>query len=501
MLRNAIVAVEDADFWKHLGVNPWRVPGAALANLRSGRHGQGSSTLTMQLSRLLFLTPEKTLRAQDQGDHPRLPDREELHQGGDLHPLLQPGLLRPRQLRGGGGQPVLLRQVDQGPDAAPRRRSLAGLPQNARPPLPRRAPRPRARSAATTSSTAWLEEKYISAAEAEAAQGRAARPAACKQRAALHRAPLPRGGPQVPREEYGSQRIYQGGLRVYTTLDPACSSAANARAAQRACALLDRRARGFVTPEATVLKDGLLPEPLHLDEWDRPVAAGDVVRGVVLASDRMTRRRPDRRLPGAARPGRRSPGPAARTWPRCCPRGTVAPFRIVGPRRRRRDARRPRSLLEQEPKVRGRAPRPRRARRARCGPWSAATTSSAASSTARPRPCARWAPPSSPSSTPPRSRRWADTPATIIVDAPLSFPNPWNKHGLVAAQLRLQVPGPDPAAARPLEQSRNIPAVKTLQAVGVETGIEYAHKLGLAGRAAALPAHRPRRGRGHASWR
>ena len=59
-LRNSVVAVEDADFWKHLGINPWRVPGAALANFRSGRHSQGFSTLTMQLSRLLFLTPEKT---------------------------------------------------------------------------------------------------------------------------------------------------------------------------------------------------------------------------------------------------------------------------------------------------------------------------------------------------------------------------------------------------------------------------------------------------------
>src|SRR5260221_1689490 len=42
VLRNAIVAVEDADFWKHLGINPWRIPGAALANVRSGRRGQGS---------------------------------------------------------------------------------------------------------------------------------------------------------------------------------------------------------------------------------------------------------------------------------------------------------------------------------------------------------------------------------------------------------------------------------------------------------------------------
>ena len=63
VLRNAVVAVEDADFWKHIGINPWRIPGAALANLRSGRRGQGFSTLTMQLTRLLFLTPEKTSSA------------------------------------------------------------------------------------------------------------------------------------------------------------------------------------------------------------------------------------------------------------------------------------------------------------------------------------------------------------------------------------------------------------------------------------------------------
>ena len=37
VLRNAIVAVEDADFWKHIGINFWRIPGAAFANLRSGR--------------------------------------------------------------------------------------------------------------------------------------------------------------------------------------------------------------------------------------------------------------------------------------------------------------------------------------------------------------------------------------------------------------------------------------------------------------------------------
>src|SRR5262249_61118845 len=58
--RNATVSVADPTCRKQLGINPGRVPGAAIANLRSGRRGQGFSTLTTQLSRLLFLTPEKT---------------------------------------------------------------------------------------------------------------------------------------------------------------------------------------------------------------------------------------------------------------------------------------------------------------------------------------------------------------------------------------------------------------------------------------------------------
>ena len=58
------------------------------------------------------------------------------------------------------------------------------------------------------------------------------------------------------------------------------------RALRRGLRTLDRRARGYVKPETSLLKDGLLPEPLHLDEWDWPFGEGDVVHGVVTASDR-----------------------------------------------------------------------------------------------------------------------------------------------------------------------------------------------------------------------
>ena len=60
-LVNAIVSIEDRRFFHHSGINYWRAIPAAMANLRSGHRSQGFSTLTMQIARGFFLTPEKTL--------------------------------------------------------------------------------------------------------------------------------------------------------------------------------------------------------------------------------------------------------------------------------------------------------------------------------------------------------------------------------------------------------------------------------------------------------
>jgi penicillin-binding protein 1A len=79
------------------------------------------------------------------------------------------------------------------------------------------------------------------------------------------------------------------------------------------------------------------------------------------------------------------------------------------------------------------------------------------------------------------------TPATVIVDAPISFPNPWNKTIWSPHNYDYSYWGPIPLR-RAVEQSRNIPAIKTLQSMGVETGIAYARKLGLAGE---LPPYLP----------
>lgn len=60
-LRSAIIAVEDVRFYEHRGLDPMGILRAFLANLESLRIKQGGSTITQQLARSLFLTPEKSL--------------------------------------------------------------------------------------------------------------------------------------------------------------------------------------------------------------------------------------------------------------------------------------------------------------------------------------------------------------------------------------------------------------------------------------------------------
>ncbi|HVF92471.1 MAG TPA: PBP1A family penicillin-binding protein [Blastocatellia bacterium] len=59
-MRQAIWAIEDDRFFQHIGVDPIRIMTAVVKNVTTGRKAEGASTLTQQLARALFLTPEKT---------------------------------------------------------------------------------------------------------------------------------------------------------------------------------------------------------------------------------------------------------------------------------------------------------------------------------------------------------------------------------------------------------------------------------------------------------
>ena len=473
VLRNAVVAVEDADFWKHLGINPWRIPGAVLANVRSGRRSQGFSTLTMQISRILFLTPEKAygrkikeiiLAFQIEKNFTKeeiftLYCNQVYFGNGNYGVEAESQFLFGRSITNLSLAEAAL---------------LAGLPQNPTRLSPVEFPE-HALQRRNHVLDRMAEEKYVTPEEAAAAK---------QLPLGLHvRREPPSIAPHFLEEvrkylekEYGSQRIYQGGLRVYTTLDPVMQKAA-VQAVRKGLRAMDRRARGFVKPEATILKDGAFPDPIHLDEWDWPFGEGDVVRGVVLASDRTL---------ALVQIGeyRAKVGPAEMAWTRrtnvaeVLPRGTIAPFLIqqLSEQPGRKDAR---VLLEQEPKVEGALLAlevKTGAVKAMVGGYDFERSKFNRATQAMRQVGSAFKPIVYSAAV--EKLGW--TPATIIVDSPISFPNPWNKTVWAPQNYDYRYLGPIPVR-RAVEQSRNIPAVKTLQAVGIESGIEYARKLGLAG--------------------
>lgn len=60
-VTDAVVATEDRRFYEHWGVDPYGLIRAVFANLRAGRFAQGGSTLTQQLAKNLFLSPDRTM--------------------------------------------------------------------------------------------------------------------------------------------------------------------------------------------------------------------------------------------------------------------------------------------------------------------------------------------------------------------------------------------------------------------------------------------------------
>ncbi len=470
VLRNAIIATEDENFFNHIGINLWRIPGALWANFRSGRKGQGFSTLTMQLSRLLFLSPQKTYERKLREillalEIERRFTKKEIftlycnlvnfghgNYGVEAASRFYFGksakdltLEEAALIAGIPQSPARLSPLDH-PEAAKRRRNHA---------LDR-----------------MVAEKYLTPAQAQAAQAQPLGVSA--RRAASSIAPyfLEEVRKALERD-YGFAGIYREGLKVYTTLDPTLQVVAN-KAVRDGILRNDRAARGFKPTKNSALEGGVVPASFTLNEWRQPYGVGDVIRAVVTSVDRdlaiLNIGETLGRLPakGIAWTGKTRVSETVKV-------GDIVPVRIV----KLEDASERRVFevsLEQEPEAesaflamdtrsgavramvggfdfeKSKFNRAVQAHRQTGSIFKAIVYSAAV-----------------------ESLGWG--PDTLIVDAPISFSSPgspvWTPHNYdmrFAGTITVQ---------QAVEGSRNIPAIKALQAIGVERGIEYAKKLGL----------------------
>lgn len=66
VIKDAVIATEDARFYKHHGIDLIRLGGAVMANVTHGFGAEGASTITQQVAKNSFLSTEKTLKRKAQ---------------------------------------------------------------------------------------------------------------------------------------------------------------------------------------------------------------------------------------------------------------------------------------------------------------------------------------------------------------------------------------------------------------------------------------------------
>ncbi len=110
VLRDALISTEDKDFEKHWGVDVWRVFGAAWRDVVLDSRAQGASTLTMQLARNLFLSPDRNFRRKMQEVMLSIQIERRFTKPQIFTLVRQPDLSWPRRLRLRSGRELLLQQ-------------------------------------------------------------------------------------------------------------------------------------------------------------------------------------------------------------------------------------------------------------------------------------------------------------------------------------------------------------------------------------------------------
>jgi penicillin-binding protein 1A len=216
VLRDSLVSIEDKDFYRHAGINIWRIVGAAFRDIESGGKVQGASTLTMQLARNLFLSPDRSFYRKMQ---------EAL-----LAIQIERRFTKPQIFTLYANQ-IFLGHGNYGYEAAseyyfskPAKQLkleeaalLAGLPKAPQYYSPINHP-DRALKRRNLVLNAMLEDGKITAAQAEAAKTKPIVLNLQKDPNSL----APHYVEEIRRyleAKYGSDQVHEGGLRVYTSLD------------------------------------------------------------------------------------------------------------------------------------------------------------------------------------------------------------------------------------------------------------------------------------------
>ena len=275
-LRHAVISIEDKNFESHWGVNIMRVAGAAYHDLTSNGRAQGASTLTMQLARDLFLSSQRTFGRKLQEVFLSI-QIERTFTKEQIFTLYANQIYLGQGVYGfeAGAQYYFSKHANDLtlPEAA----LLAGLPKSPVGDSPILNPE-RALRRRNMVINAMLEDGVITNAQATAAKA---------MPLGLHIEPPPNSiAPwfveDVRRElerQFGAERVHEAGLRVYTTLDLSIQEAAN-RAVLDGLAAYERR-QGWKGHLLNVIQAGGNLDELRHPDWRETPAPGAYFHALV----------------------------------------------------------------------------------------------------------------------------------------------------------------------------------------------------------------------------
>ncbi len=279
VLRDALISIEDKDFYRHSGINFWRIAGAAYRDIRSGGRVQGASTLTMQLARNLFLSPDRSF-------HRKVEEALLAIQIERRFTKPQIFTLYANQIFLGHGVygfesasefyfSKVARQLTL-PEAA----LLAGLPKGPGVYSPINHPE-RALKRRNLVIDAMLEDGKITSAQAETARST---PLVLN----LQHDPnslAPYFVEEIRRyleTKYGADQVHEGGLKVYTSLDMDLQKAAN-RAVLDGLATYERR-HGWKGHLENITTEGILIDKYQHPDWENQPEVNEYVHAVVTSA-------------------------------------------------------------------------------------------------------------------------------------------------------------------------------------------------------------------------
>jgi penicillin-binding protein 1A len=283
VLRHAIIATEDAEFERHIGVNVWRIFVAAFIDIVERRRDQGASTLTQQVARNLDqfgLTKQKLFERKIREIVLAI-QIEKRYSKKEIFTIYCNQMYMGHGAYGVEAASRLYFDKSNKQLTLEEAALIAGIFQSPE----RQSPfvdMKRAVARRNIVLQRMAEERYITQAQADAARQQPI---------------VTRGQPNQPpgvapffveeirkhlEREYGAKALYENGLSVTTTLDARLQDLAN-RAIEHGLRRYDKR-HGWRKPTRNVLADGRTIDAVRDERWSRPMGTGDVVPAVVVTA-------------------------------------------------------------------------------------------------------------------------------------------------------------------------------------------------------------------------